>query len=442
MRRNATGQIYENRTSRGVTYGLRFRSSSGERVYETLGRSWEGMGRREAEGAAEDLLARVRLGIYRSRAERARERAEREAERVEVPVFAAFAEAWYSRRCDLGGRTGEGLSESGRADLRNILDQHLLPWFAGQRLDEIDVEEVERYAAAKRRQGRIGATYLNKTLSALRGIFRDAVRYGRVERNPADDVRVIAPRFNGSYLQSAEQIEALLDAAHQLDRGRRGREGHGRPLLATLTLAGLRIDEALCLRWEDVNLAAGTLRVRASKTEAGKRTVTLLPALREELSVLKARRDPVRAALVFGTARGGKESPSNVRRRLLAPAVEVASTALLERDAEVIPDHLTPHSLRRTFASILVALGRDPRQVMGQLGHTDPSLTLRVYAREMSREDGERERLMRLVEGNGPGSLDPGVSPFGSGLSSVGGEVQRANHAEGERGLISLGRAN
>jgi hypothetical protein len=55
------------------------------------------------------------------------------------------------------------------------------------------------------------------------------------------------------------------------------------------------------------------LRVRES-TEAGKRTVTLLPLLRDELSSLKARRRPERAALVFATPRGGKDSASNVRR--------------------------------------------------------------------------------------------------------------------------------
>jgi len=151
MGKKATGQLYENRTRRGVTYGLRFRTRSGERAYETLGRSWEGMSRTDADRAAEDLLARVRLGIYRTRAERSRERAEREAARDEVPRFGPFAEDWYSRRCDLGGKSGNGLSASGRADLRNQLDRHLLPWFAGFRLDEIDVEEVERYAAAKRR---------------------------------------------------------------------------------------------------------------------------------------------------------------------------------------------------------------------------------------------------------------------------------------------------
>lgn len=67
--------------------------------------------------------------------------------------------------------------------------------------------------------------------------------------------------------------------------------------------------------------------------------------------------------------------------------------ALEEHGGGPLPAALTPHSLRRTFASILVALGDDPAYVIGQLGHTDPSLTLRLYAREMARRDGERERL-------------------------------------------------
>jgi integrase len=60
---------------------------------------------------------------------------------------------------------------------------------------------------------------------------------------------------------------------------------------------------------------------------------------------------------------------------------------------------LTPHSLRRTFASVLVALGRDPAVVMRQMGHTTPHLTLGVYAAAMEWGDGERERLRALVDG-------------------------------------------
>ena len=60
---------------------------------------------------------------------------------------------------------------------------------------------------------------------------------------------------------------------------------------------------------------------------------------------------------------------------------------------------LTPHSLRRTFASLLSSLGEAPPYVMRQMGHTSPNLALAVYAREMDRRDGEPERLRALVEG-------------------------------------------
>lgn len=46
----------------------------------------------------------------------------------------------------------------------------------------------------------------------------------------------------------------------------------------------------------------------------------------------------------------------------------------------LLPDNVTPHTLRRTFASLALAAGRDPRWVMAQLGHADARLTLSVYA--------------------------------------------------------------
>ncbi len=64
-----------------------------------------------------------------------------------------------------------------------------------------------------------------------------------------------------------------------------------------------------------------------------------------------------------------------------------------------MPDRLTPHSLRRTFASLLFALDEAPPYVMGQMGHTTPRLRLEIYARQMNRRDGEPERLKALVGG-------------------------------------------
>ena len=154
------------------------------------------------------------------------------------------------------------------------------------------------------------------------------------------------------------------------------------------------------LRWRHVELAAGRLRVVDSKTDAGVRLVDLLPALRDELLTHKAARRRTGAdALVFPTLTGGPRDPNNVRERVLRPTVARANRDLERAGRTPLPEGVTCHKLRHTFASILVALGEDPRYVMAQLGHTDPAFTLRLYSHAMRRDDGERERLRALVEG-------------------------------------------
>ncbi len=71
---------------------------------------------------------------------------------------------------------------------------------------------------------------------------------------------------------------------------------------------------------------------------------------------------------------------------------------LAERGGQPLLAGITPHKLRHTFASILVAIGKDPTYVMNQPGHTDPAFTLRVYSHMMRRSPEERERLKALVE--------------------------------------------
>ena len=61
---------------------------------------------------------------------------------------------------------------------------------------------------------------------------------------------------------------------------------------------------------------------------------------------------------------------------------------------------MTPHSPRRTFASLLFALDESPPYVMAQMGHTTANLTLAIYARQMHRRDGEPDRLRELVNGH------------------------------------------
>jgi integrase len=229
--------------------------------------------------------------------------------------------------------------------------------------------------------------------------LEQAVEYGYIDRNPARGRKRLLKegKPSRSYLQP-DQVAALLGAAGRLDaEGREGDIGRRRPLLATLTLAGLRISEALDLRWRDVNLEGRRLRIAAAKTDAGVREVDLTPALQTLLTEYRSRSPYAKPGdLVFPTSEGKRDNPSNVRNRFLDSAAKVANVELRGSKREPMPD-LTPHSLRRTFISLLLAAGADVPYVMAQAGHTDPKMTLGLYAQVIVSKVDHGAALDRMV---------------------------------------------
>lgn len=388
MARPATGTVVERKRARGRVYGLRF-SAYGQRRFLTLP---DGTTRAQAEEELTNVLADVRRGVWRP--------GEPPAEApAAVPTFHQFSSEWYAGKA-------LGLAENTCEDYRVRLSNHLLPYFAQHTLSEITVEEVDRYRGFKERERAalirdrqeneklppaerrklpkpLSNTTINRTIKLLATIMEQAVEYGHVPKNPAAGRKRLLKESKPprSYLQP-EQVDALLAAAGKLDScAREGDTGRRRPLLATLTLAGLRISEALDLRWRDVNLAARKLRVVAGKTDAAARVVDLSPVLQELLSEFKTRtRHGAPDDYVFPTTNGKRDNPSNVRNRFLAAARLIANEKL-EGDGHEPIAHVTPHTLRRTFASLLLASGADVPYAMAQLGHENPQMTLGVYAK-------------------------------------------------------------
>lgn len=418
MAARSKGRVLERNWKNGRGYALRF-WAYGEREYLTLGFEHDGWTSKRAEEELENILADVRRGIWVS-PKKKKPRAEAEDEASEgsaTTIFGPFA------RQLVASREGQ-VSDNHLAFLKWALG-HLLPFFGDWPLVDIDVQAVDAYRhhkvqEAEKRQRAIerrkplrderdqilrplSPTSINHTIDTLQWVLSVALEYKLIPENPAAGKRrrlKEAPK-PPVHLDTAEQIEALIDAAEELDRDLRFTLTERRAIVATFVLAGPRALEVGHMLWRDVDLASGRLFIGRSKTQAGLREIRMLPILRDILAAHKAsayRSGP--DDYVFPTATGGRRDKDNLRNRVLAKVFERANEVLEERGRVPLPKGLTPHHLRHTFASILIACGEDPISVMKQLGHTDPAFTLRVYSHMMSREPGERSRLKALVNGD------------------------------------------
>lgn len=423
-RQRSEGQVVERRWKRGYGYALRFVAYD-RRHYITLGLERDGWTRQKAETELANILADVRRGLWVPTDRRRPTKADASSD-GEVPLFGPFARKLIKARKDeVQPRTYEyldwGLS-------------HLLPYFADWPLDQINVEAVDGYrghkvAQAKQRRNAaqrrppvrdehglkvrsLSAGSINKTIDVLQLILEVALErhYLPNSENPAAGKRrrLKPPAKPPVYLDTAEQIQVLIDAAGRLDGQARWRCSDRRAIITTLILAGPRASELCDLEWRDVDLANGRIYIGRSKTQAGLREIPLLPLLRDELAVHKAGAyRPRPDSPVFPTATGGRRDKDNLRSRVLIAAIAEANTLLEERELPPLPDGLTAHKLRHTFASVLVALGHDPTSVMAALGHTDAKFTLKVYSHLMRRDPAERARLKALVNGEPIESATP-----------------------------------
>jgi integrase len=409
------GEVLERNWKSGRGYALRF-SAYGEREYLTLGFERDGWTYQRAEEELENILADVRRGIWVSPKKKKRRANAEAGEETAKTIFGPFA------RQLVASRKGE-VSDNHLAFLEWALG-HLLPYFGDRLLANIDVQAVDAYrhhkvqeaearmrAIERRRPLRdargqilrpLSARSINHTIDTLQWVLSVALEYKLIVENAAAGKRrrLIEPHKPPVHLDTAEQIEALLDAAEEMDRDLRFTLSERRVIVATFVLAGPRALEVGHMLWRDVDLANGRLYVGRSKTQAGLREIRMLPILRDLLADYKAK--AYRSGpddLVFPTATGGRRDKDNLRDRVLNPVFERANEILEERGRVPLPRGLTPHKLRHTFASVLIACGEDPVSVMKQLGHSDPAFTLRVYAHMMSREPGERARLKALVNG-------------------------------------------
>lgn len=337
--------------------------------------------RREAEEALARVLGEVAAGTYTPPSK---------------VTLQEFTERW------LRDYAAPRLRATTYRSYERLIQNHVLPTLGLRPLSRVTAADLSRLYREKLDSGLSPRTvrYIHAVLHKL---LDTAMKWGVVGRNVADAVEAPAPRRTEVRALGPEEARRLLEAARE-----EGPQVYA--IIALALLTGGRRGEIFGLRWEDVDLDAGTLQVRQAlvevggkrvmsepKTAAGRRRVEIPPlavdALRRHKAAQAERRlllgpDYDDRDLVFATDFGKPLHPHNWVQRTFR--------RLLERAG--LP-HVRFHDLRHSHATLLLARGIHPRVVQERLGHANITLTLQTYSHVlpgMQREAAAKvEELLR-----------------------------------------------
>jgi integrase len=220
-------------------------------------------------------------------------------------------------------------------------------------------------------------------VSTLRRLLLAAVDWGLVAQNPARRVRLPAPE---THTRQAHERVLSRDELAALVRSCTG-SLRTETMIRAMAETGLRRGEVIGLRWEGVDLAGLRLVVRRSvsdvhgirqeRTTKGKRSrrVAISGGLAERLAAWRAACGGARATGYVWPGTGGQPMNAHSPNQSLARALRRAGLV----DAGGVPP-VTPHGLRHTAASLMLAAGVPLIVVSRQLGHANPNVTAQVYA--------------------------------------------------------------
>jgi integrase/recombinase XerC len=235
-------------------------------------------------------------------------------------------------------------------------------------LSGLRAADLRGWLAFQANQGKGNATRA-RHLSAVRSFFRWLARQhgvanaqvrlltGPRSRKPLP--RALEPRHARAV---AEDIGEMSDSAAQ--------QARDVALFTLLYGCGLRIAEALALNVADATRLGSDAALRVTGKGQKQRIVPVLPVVREAIAAwLRFHPSPTPDAPLFLGARGGRLDPAVAQRTLRG-----------FRRLSGLPEHATPHALRHSFATHLLAGGADLRSIQDLLGHASLSTTQRYTA--------------------------------------------------------------
>jgi len=306
--------------------------------------------------------------------------------------------ATHYKQNELGDQAEAPKPKAHTTVLRNkcILANYLLPRWGTKNATDIEPLAIEQWLKALRKEKRLANPTLHKIRQVMSLVYKHGQRWGLIARgqeaNPLLYVRCQTTSDYESMTISPEQALAIMRELPELEK----------TIVLLTSATGLRISEALGLRWEDVDFPHHQIHVRRSwaggeigkpKTH-GSRAVVPMHAILAEFMHTWKKQTPYAADddWVFPSFKLDGRQPRGqgmIVKDYLRPAAARAGVLSSEvRDVDgkkliVITDERTFgfHALRHSLATFLVSKDVDPKTVQAMLRHSNVTTTLQLYAK-------------------------------------------------------------
>ena len=291
------------------------------------------------------------------------------------------------------------------------VDLHINPRLGTHRLQQLTGASLNAFYSTLLTEGRLigpgglAPATVRRIHATAHRAFRDAVRWGRLTRNPADQADPPKTTATGAMEMktwSASELRSFLDAI---------RDHRLYPAFVVAASTGVRRGELLGLQWDDVDLGAATLSIRRALVAVG---------YQAQLGEPKTRRARRQLALDAHTIAVLRQHRVNQAQERLAwgPAWTNNGHVFTREDGSLIhPDGFTKlfgrlvrgsgmprirlHDLRHGHATLALEAGVHPKVVSERLGHASIGITLDTYSHAIpAMQEEAAERIAALIFSN------------------------------------------
>lgn len=286
-------------------------------------------------------------------------------------------------------------SENTRSSFQSMLDLHVYPVLGEYKLTEISSAMLSRLLLNFQKQGKSHATCI-KLYTIISLLFKMAYLDDSIERNPMDKVQRPRPRKDERKRSEVECFTA--DELRHILKCLEQEPLKWRALIRLMIDTGIRRGECCGLQWRNVDFKQGTITIAANlcyTKDAGvyldtpkngkTRTIDVDPGVMVLLKALREEQAGQAISKYVFTQEGSAEP--------MHPQTPIRYMQHFGRRYGV--QHMHPHKLRHSFASLAITSGADIVSVSEILGHASPAITLNVYSHASEESKRKASQIFR-----------------------------------------------